>query len=259
VLIDVAEDVDENVAEGAADGAAGAATDAAARVVEAAARALGLPAPAIVQCRAIEDGDWVRRTQEQFAPITIGRLCIVPSWHEPPDATAVVIRLDPGAAFGTGSHPTTRLCLQWLVENLAAGARVLDYGCGSGILSIAAARLGAGEVLGVDIDPQALEVARSNAAANGISARYTSPAQLAADGARRFDLVLANILANPLMVLAPSLVARVDHGGSLLLSGILARQADEVVAAYRQARPDLRLQVWRSEEEWVAIAGTLEN
>ena len=228
-------------------------------LLERAAARMGAPVPALLQRRPVEDRDWVRQTQEQFAPIAIGRLWVVPSWHEPPVPEACNIRIDPGVAFGTGTHPTTRLCLAWIDRHLQAGWRVLDYGCGSGILSIAAALLGAGPVWGVDIDPQALVTARDNAARNGARAQYTSPEALAADPQAPFDLVVANILANPIMLLAPSLLNHVAPGGFLLLSGILARQADAVVAAFtaaaNAARAPLALTVADTDEGWVAIVG----
>jgi ribosomal protein L11 methyltransferase len=180
-------------------------------------------------------------------------LWIVPSWHEPPDPTAIVVRLDPGVAFGTGTHPTTQLCLTWLDNNVVLGARVLDYGCGSGILSIAAAKLGAREVVGIDVDDLALEAARMNAAANHITARYTGPGGLEAGS---FDIVVANILSNPLKLLAPALLARVAPRGALVLAGVLERQSDEVIAAYRAIDPAVPLQVWHTSEGWVCLAGT---
>jgi len=236
----------------------------AARVMAAAAQALGLPEPPIARQRVVDDRDWVAQTQSQFGPIAVGRIWIVPSWHEPPEPDAINVRIDPGVAFGTGTHPTTRLCLRWIEREMAPGSSVLDYGCGSGILSICAALLGAGEVAGVDIDPQALATATENARRNGAHARYTTPEQFGAEAAgdvgsggdaRRFDLVVANILANPLVLLAPSLSRRVGRGGSILLSGVLARQANDVMDAYRRADPAIDLQVWDTDEGWVALAG----
>jgi ribosomal protein L11 methyltransferase len=222
-------------------------------IVLAAAEAIGIAPPAI-ECRtAVADTDWVRATQAQFPPTRISdRLWIVPTWHEPPDPEAVVVRLDPGVAFGTGTHPTTRLCLRWLDATLRPGASVLDYGCGSGILAIAAAKLGASRVVGSDIDPQALQAARANSEANAVRADYTQPDSLRAG---TWDVVLANILSNPLTLLAPALLARVAPGGALVLSGILERQADEVIEAYRAADASVPLSVWSADEGWVCLAG----
>lgn len=222
-------------------------------VVLAAAEAIGIAPPAI-ECRtAVADTDWVRATQSQFPPTRISdRLWIVPTWHEPPDPEAVVVRLDPGVAFGTGTHPTTRLCLRWLDATLRPGASVLDYGCGSGILAIAAAKLGASRIVGSDIDPQALQAARANSEANSVRADYTQPDSLRAG---TWDVVLANILSNPLMLLAPALLARVAPGGALVLSGILERQADDVIAAYRAVDASVPLSVWAADEGWVCLAG----
>jgi ribosomal protein L11 methyltransferase len=222
-------------------------------VVLAAAEAIGIAPPAI-ECRtAVADTDWVRATQSQFPPTRISdRLWIVPTWHEPPDPEAVVVRLDPGVAFGTGTHPTTRLCLRWLDATLRPGASVLDYGCGSGILAIAAAKLGASRVVGSDIDPQALQAARANSDANSVRADYTEPDSLRAG---TWDVVLANILSNPLMLLAPALLARVAPGGALVLSGVLERQAEEVIGAYRAADASVPLSVWAADEGWVCLAG----
>lgn len=222
-------------------------------VVLAAAEAIGIAPPAI-ECRtAVADTDWVRATQSQFPPTRISdRLWIVPTWHEPPDPEAVVVRLDPGVAFGTGTHPTTRLCLRWLDTTLRPGASVLDYGCGSGILAIAAAKLGASRVVGSDIDPQALQAARANSEANSVRADYTEPDSLRAG---TWDVVLANILSNPLMLLAPALLARVAPGGALVLSGVLERQAEEVIGAYRAADASVPLSVWAADEGWVCLAG----
>lgn len=190
-------------------------------------------------------------TQAQFDPIRVSeRLWIVPSWHEAPDPAAVNLILDPGMAFGTGSHPTTRLCLEWLEKNVSAGCSVLDYdyGCGSGILAIAAARLGAGEVAGVDIDPQAVDAARANAERNGVTANFADSTKPLAG---KYDLVVANILANPLRVLAPAICGHVRSGGRLALSGILREQADEIMAIYQQWMP---MHVAGVREDWVCLA-----
>jgi len=200
---------------------------------------------------AVHERDWVRATQAQFGPLRIGaRLWIVPSWHEPPTGDAVVVRLDPGLAFGTGSHATTRLVLAWLERRGCAGLGVLDYGCGSGILAIAAARLGASRVDAVDIDLQALDAAGANAARNGVAVRTWTPDALPPG---HYDIVLANILANPLIVLAPLLAARARRAAGLALSGILPSQAADVIAAYAGA---FDLAVAAEEDGWVLIAGT---
>lgn len=201
--------------------------------------------------KTIADQDWVRLTQSQFDPIQIGeRIWVVPSWHAAPDqANAVVLELDPGLAFGTGSHPTTRLCMEWLEQNLPAGANVLDYGCGSGILAIVAKKLGAGATLGIDIDANAVESAHYNSARNHVEADFCLPDD-APDGT--FRLVVANILSNPLKVMASMLCGRVAAGGELILSGVLERQAEEVAAAYA---PWLKMTVWRSHEGWVCLHG----
>jgi len=227
--------------------------DAGADVIAAASAAIGIDPPAIEARVAVEDTDWVRATQAQFPPTRISdRLWIVPSWHEPPDPAAIAVRLDPGGAFGTGTHPTTRLCLRWLDSNLNPGATVLDYGCGSGILAIAAGKLGAGRITGTDIDAQALQAARANSAANCVDADYTEPDSLRAG---TWDIVLANILSNPLKLLAPALLSRVAPGGALVLSGVLERQAGEVIEAYRAADPGVALSVWAADEGWVCLAG----
>ena len=198
----------------------------------------------------VPEQDWVRLTQAQFSPIHVSpRLWIVPSWCEPPADGAEMLVLDPGLAFGTGSHPTTRLCLQWIDAHLHPGVNVLDYGCGSGILALAAHRFGAAAVLGIDIDEQAVTSSRFNAENNLCAVRFELPD---ADPGGRFDLVVANILSNPLMLMAPMLSARVAARGELVLSGVLERQADEVVAAYR---PWIELSVWRSDEGWVCLHG----
>lgn len=207
----------------------------------------GVPAWTVEE---LAEQNWVQLTQSQFDPIRVSeRLWIVPSWHETPDPAAVNLILDPGMAFGTGSHPTTRLCLEWLERSIYSGCRLLDYGCGSGILAIAAARLGAGSVAGVDIDPQAVEAARANAERNGVTALFADSAQPVAG---EYDLVVANILSNPLRVLAPAICAHVRSGGRLALSGILREQADEIIAIYAQWLP---MQVADVREDWVCLAG----
>lgn len=199
---------------------------------------------------AIADTDWVRETQAQFGPLRVtDRLWIIPSWQEPVDAGAVNVRLDPGLAFGTGSHATTLLCLRWLAENVAHHASVLDYGCGSGILAIAAAKLGAGKVAGVDVDPQAIAASRANAVANSVAVEFGLPDELPT---QTFDVVVANILANPLELLAPQLARRVRVGGRVVLSGILEAQAGRVAAVYARW---FNIAPWGSGEGWVALAG----
>lgn len=223
--------------------------DAAALLAEAAAAA-GLSAAPEFTVETVEEQNWVQLTQSQFDPIRVSdRLWIVPSWHEAPDPSAVNLILDPGMAFGTGSHPTTRLCLEWLERNVEPGVSVLDYGCGSGILAIAAARLGAGRVAGVDIDPQAVEAANANAERNGVVAQFADSAEALAG---EYDLVVANILSNPLRVLAPAICAHVRPGGRLALSGILREQAEEIIAIYAQWLP---LQVADVREDWVCLSG----
>jgi ribosomal protein L11 methyltransferase len=222
-------------------------------VLRAAATALGRPLPPH-ETQPVADQDWVRATQAQFGPIEITpALWIVPSWCEPVEPRALNLVLDPGLAFGTGSHPTTRLCLAWLAAELRRGESVLDYGCGSGILAIAAARLGAGRVVGTDVDPQAIVASRDNARRNGVSATFVVPDELVGVAPADFDVVVANILANPLILLAPALAARTRRGGRIVLSGVLETQAGEVAAAYA---PWFTLAVWRQEDSWVALAGT---
>jgi ribosomal protein L11 methyltransferase len=198
----------------------------------------------------VADEDWVRRSQAQFEPLRCGeRLWVVPSWHRPPDPGALNIRLDPGLAFGTGSHESTRLALAWLERVLHGGERVLDYGCGSGILALAAALLGAREVAAVDLDPQALEATAANARANGVALRIAAPDALPGD---TYDIVVANILAQPLIHLEPLLAARSAPSGKLALSGILASQAEEVLDAYAR---DFAVRVAAEEAGWVLIEG----
>ncbi len=219
-----------------------------------ASRGLRLKAPFEVLSReTVENQDWVRLTQAQFPPMRVSdRLWIVPTWHELPDPKAINLRLDPGVAFGTGSHPTTHLCLKWLDGHVAPSDTVLDYGCGTGVLAIAAKLVGAASVCGTDIDPQAVEAARMNAAMNGVEADFFLPDEMKPG---RFSVVVANILANPLKLLAPALLERVAPGGALVLSGVLAHQAEEVIGVYRAADPGVVLSVWQEEEGWVAIAG----
>ena len=201
-------------------------------------------------CEEIAEQNWVQLTQSQFEPIRVSeRLWIVPSWHEAPDPEAIVLVLDPGMAFGTGSHPTTRLCLEWLERSLTPGLSLLDYGCGSGILAIAAAKLGAGDVLGVDIDLQAVSAAENNANNNNVSARFADSAN---EIKGQFDIVVANILSNPLKALAPAICSHVRPGGKLALSGILAEQAEDLIAAYAAYLP---LEIADTREGWVCLAG----
>ncbi|VFR38066.1 Ribosomal protein L11 methyltransferase [plant metagenome] len=229
-----------------------------AQLIEAALLDSGVPAEAVRDwhLRDVPDADWVRLTQSQFGPIHVGeRILIVPSWHADevpaPQAsdTRIAIQLDPGLAFGTGSHPTTHLCLEWLAECLPQGATVLDYGCGSGILAIAARKLGAGLTRGIDIDEQAVQATLDNASVNGVGVLAALPDGLP-DG--QSDVVVANILSNPLKVLAPMLAGRVASGGHLVLSGVLARQAEEVAAAYA---PWIALSVWQTRDGWVCLHG----
>jgi len=201
------------------------------------------------QITALQDNDWVRLTQSQFDPIRISqRLWIVPTWHMPVDAAAINIVLDPGLAFGTGSHPTTRLCLRWLDTNISGGESVLDYGCGSGILAIAALKLGAGKVYGIDVDAQAVQSSRDNAIANQVKADFSLP-----DGnLQPVDIVVANILTNPLKMLAPLLASATRQGGRIVLSGVLSEQAEDVMRVYAQWF-DLNPAVM--EDGWVCLSG----
>lgn len=198
----------------------------------------------------VEDDDWVRRTQAQFTPQQVTpRLWIVPSWHEPPDPQALNVVLDPGLAFGTGTHPTTRLCLRWLDATVRGGEAVIDFGCGSGILAIAALKLGAASATGIDIDPQAVLAASRNAEQNRVIAKFVSAAEHIAGPA---PIVVANILAQPLIVLAPLLAELTASGGKLALSGILEEQTHEVEQTYR-AWYDF--QPPQSESGWVLLSG----
>lgn len=225
-------------------------TDAGA-ILAAAAQQAGIPVPTTYTTEAVADADWVRLTQSQFDPIPISpRLWIVPTWHEAPDSSAINLKLDPGLAFGTGSHPTTRLCLRWLDDKVKGGETLLDYGCGSGILAIAAAKLGAARVDGVDIDPQAVSSSRDNAELNQVAAHFCLPGDLAPG---QYDVVVANILTNPLKGMAPLLAGRVRAGGQLVLSGILAEQAEDVMAVYREW---FNFEPPATDEGWVRLSGT---
>lgn len=205
------------------------------------------------QVELIEDQDWERSWMDNFKPMRFGqRLWIVPSWHAAPEPDAVNLLLDPGLAFGTGTHPTTALCLEWLDGQALAGCSVLDFGCGSGILAIAALLLGAKQAVGTDIDPQALEASRDNAGRNGIAAEQF-PLYLPVDLPRQpAEVVVANILAGPLVNLAPQITQLVKPGGLLALSGILAEQAEEVRAAYSDA---FALDPTAEKEGWIRISG----
>lgn len=224
-------------------------TDVAGTLERACAIAGVLPVPAY-QIAQVQEQDWVRLTQNQFSPIQVSpRLWIVPSWHTAPDSSAINIMLDPGLAFGTGSHPTTHLCLDWLERYLVPGSSVIDYGCGSGILAIAAARLGARTVAGVDIDPQAVIASRYNAERNGIEARFSGADDPRPEPA---DVVVANILTNPLKMLAPLLAELALPGGRIVLSGILLPQADAVAAEYVRW---FELDPYAEREGWVRVSG----
>lgn len=204
----------------------------------------------ILGVQAVADQDWVRLTQSQFAPVEVTPdFWIVPTWHEPPAQARQIIRLDPGLAFGTGTHPTTRMCLRWIAQHGVQGQRVLDYGCGSGILAIGAAKYGASEIDAVDIDEAAVTSTVLNAEANGVSLVAGLPDK--AQG--RYQTVLANILATPLKVLAPLLCSYVAPSGALVLAGILERQADELKAAYA---PWIQLEVADSEDGWILMTAT---
>lgn len=214
-------------------------------LIAAAARAAGI-APPRFSVASIEDRDWVRASQAQFEPLAVGaRLWIGPSWREPPRGR-IAVRIDPGLAFGTGSHPSTRLVLNYLEQNIEGGEHVLDYGCGSGILAIAAAKLGAARVDCADVDPQAVETAIANARVNGVQ---LNAALADALPAALYDLVVSNILAQPLIVLAPLLASR---GRRVALSGILEEQAEEVMRAYE---PWFDVKIAEIEERWALLVG----
>jgi len=213
---------------------------------------LSLPSPLIYQVRSVMEQDWVKLTQAQFAPILIGqRICVVPSWHQAPSQVdGIVLALDPGMAFGTGSHATTRLCLEWLEAHMMPGQTVLDYGCGSGILAIAAKKLGALAVCGVDVDEQAMTAAQDNAERNKTHIEFVLPHALPL--ATSYNIVIANILANPLKQLTTTLCARVQKNGYLVLSGVLLAQAQDVIAHYAST---IALDIWREQDGWVCLVG----
>ena len=223
--------------------------DEAAAAVKAAAQECGLK-DLSYDSETLEDQDWVRLTQSQFDPIQISeRLWITPSWHKAPAGNAVNLQLDPGLAFGTGSHPTTRLCLKWLDTQLKGGESVLDYGCGSGILTIAALKLGAGSAVGVDIDEQAIRASNGNAAQNNVQVHFYLPDGLPQG---QFDVVVANILANPLRMLGEMLAARTKQGGRIVLSGLLAEQSEELGEIYSQW---FDIEPAETEEGWARLSG----
>ena len=223
--------------------------DDAAAMIQAASQECGLKDLAYTS-EILADQDWVRLTQAQFDPIQISeRLWITPSWHEAPNSNAVNLQLDPGLAFGTGSHPTTRLCLKWLDTQLKGGESVLDYGCGSGILTIAALKLGAGSAVGVDIDEQAICASKDNAAQNNVDAQFYLPDGLPQG---QFDIVVANILANPLRMLGEMLAARTKQGGRIVLSGLLDEQVEELSDIYRQW---FNIEPAEIDEGWARLSG----
>lgn len=231
-------------------------------IVQAVARVMGISALPDYQLTQVLEQDWVRLTQAQFEPIKISsRLWVVPSWHDLPDPAAINLRLDPGLAFGTGSHPTTQLCLGWLDEFLQPGDSVLDYGCGSGILAIAALKLGADRVMGVDIDPNAITASLENARNNlcdpdkllfTTALSFSGGSDHADTRQRPVSVVIANILANPLIVLAPVLMNALQPGGRIVLSGILETQADEVLQIYSEW---FDMQIAAKDQGWVLLAG----
>ena len=206
-----------------------------------------------IEVTLVEDKDWERAWMDDFQPLKFGeRLWIVPSWHEAPDPDAANLMLDPGLAFGTGTHPTTALCLEWLDGQDVQGKQVIDYGCGSGILGLAALLLGANLVIGVDTDPQALEASRENARRNGVDDSKLALYLPEDEPDKQADVMLANILAQPLIGLAPHLASRTRPGGDLVLSGILSNQVREVVAAYE---PWFVMDEPEQREEWIRLTG----
>ncbi|MBU6459612.1 MAG: 50S ribosomal protein L11 methyltransferase [Proteobacteria bacterium] len=209
---------------------------------------LQLPQPLVYEQMYLEEEDWVAKTQALSGPVKIGRIWIVPSWSPLPSSEGPLIHLDPGMAFGSGAHPTTRLCISWIDEHLVQGESVLDYGCGSGILAIVAARSGAGRVVGVDVDPMAISASRQNADLNKVKVEFVRPdASLAP-----FDLLVANILANPLIQLKSCFTSLVAPSGRIVLSGLLRNQASKLITSYA---PEFDLDIAGEEEGWVLLEG----
>lgn len=216
-------------------------------------KALSIPEDERSSWHLLEDKDWEREWMQYYQPIQCAEgFWVCPSWTPPPDPNAVNLLLDPGLAFGTGSHPTTYLCLQWLAQQPLGGLRVLDYGCGSGILGIASLLLGAKEALGVDLDPQALLASADNAQRNGLSADQFPVFLPQAAPTEPVDIIVANILAGPLVELAPILLDQLKAGGQLCLSGILADQAPQVEAAYQDS---ITFAPSRERDGWVCLSG----
>jgi ribosomal protein L11 methyltransferase len=214
-------------------------------------RSLELASGPAISLETLEEQDWVRATQQQFEPLKISdRLWIVPSWCEPPDRMAINLRLDPGLAFGTGSHPTTRQCLTWLEAQLVPGCTLLDYGCGSGVLAVVSKKLGAGAVVAVDIDPAAVRATQINARLNQVEVDARDPDAVPAGP---YQIVVANILSNPLKVLAPLLARYTAPGGTIVLAGVLTGQADEVAGTYRTW---FDMQIWSQCEGWACLTGS---
>lgn len=224
------------------------------QIIDAVCRTLPPLKPEQFKTEILEDKDWVRAWMDQFQPMRFGKqLWIVPSWHTPPDAKGVHLLLDPGMAFGTGTHPTTAMCLRWLDAHPPAAQHVIDYGCGSGVLAIAAAKLGAKQVWGTDIDPQAIQASEQNAARNHVDIQFSLVNAFETNPPAPVELVMANILAGPLMELAPTLSTHLQQGGTLMLSGLLKEQADSLQQAYAQQGIHLRLEA--EEEGWCLLTG----
>ncbi|WP_225721491.1 50S ribosomal protein L11 methyltransferase [Candidatus Vallotiella sp. (ex Adelges kitamiensis)] len=223
-------------------------------LLAAAANKIGLSTLPVFTTRDVHDQDWVRLMQSQFNPIHIGqKIWVIPSWHDAPEQDAIILEINPEFAFGTGSHPTTCLCMEWIEQYVRAGDSVLDYGCGSGILAILACKFGASPVVGIDIDRRAIEIAQYNSKRNHVEVMYGFPKECPEN---KFDIVIANILSNPLQLMAPMLTFRVKPGKRLALSGVLTHQANKVIAAYSGY---IELTVWRERDGWVCLAGQRLN